>query len=494
MADNVDPGTIVCGNCRALVAVDSTFCMMCGRTLGGDSAGFAGPVAPPPGGFAPPTYGSPPGYGWPPAYGSGPAGPGGFGYPPVRARGSRPMIVVAIAVALIAATVAGAIFVLGAGTGRSAATLTPLIVPTYHATPTPRPSGNFSSTGALTVARYSAAATLLGDGRVLIVGGRGTAADGSTGVLASAELYDPATGKFTPTGSLTTPRAYGTATVLRDGRVLMAGGSDSCPNDVCDSLASAELYDPQAGTFSPTGSMSIDRAGHSATLLSDGRVLIVGGSDNCTASSCPLASAEIYDPNTGKFSSAGSMKVARYGSAAALLADGRVLVAGGDGSGATPTLASAEIYDPKTDKFSATGSMATARWGHTATPLEDGRVLVAGGSGISSAEIYDPKTGKFSPTDSMAATRDWHTATGLADGSVLVAGGADCSGSQCAARSTADLYNPNTGKFGPAGAMATSRDGHTATLLKDGNVLIAGGLGDNIILDSAELYLPVGTP
>ena len=274
----------------------------------------------------------------------------------------------------------------------------------------------------------------------------------------------------------------------------MAGGSDSCPNDVCDSLASAEVYDPQAGTFSPTGSMSIARKAHTATMFTDGRVLIAGGDNDCAASSCALASAEIYDPKTDRFSPTGSMKLGRNGPAAALLADGRVLVAGCYGTGATPSLASAEVYDPKTGKFSATGSMATARWGHTATPLEDGRVLVAGGSGISSAEIYDPKTGMFSPTGPMATTRDWDTATRLADGSVLVVGGADCSGSPCVSRLTADLYNPNSGKFGPAGAMATGRDGHTATLLKDGNVLVAGGIGDNDILSSAELYLPVGTP
>jgi hypothetical protein len=179
------------------------------------------------------------------------------------------------------------------------------------------------------------------------------------------------------------------ATLLSDGRVLVAGGEGNS-----GSTASAELYDPETGTFSATGSMATVRGWPSATLLSGGRVLVVGGPGDCTASGCKdLDSAELYDPKTGAFVPTGSMTWARTRAMATLLSDGRVLIAGGVGG--TSGLASAEIYSPATGSFSPTGSMATVREsGPTATLLPDGRVLIAGGyqgnTGIASAEIYTP--------------------------------------------------------------------------------------------------------
>ena len=334
----------------------------------------------------------------------------------------------------------------------------------------------------MTTAREFQTATLLSDGRVLIAGGVSeTAGECGAPILSSAELYDPRTGTFSPTGSMASARESDTATLLSDGRVLFAGGVKGGLWD--DLLASAELYDPTTGAFSPTGSMTAARELHTATLLSDGRVLIAGG-----ANWDYLASAELYDPSTGKFSPTGSMTATRSFSATAmptatLLSDGRVLIAGGENGS---YLASAELYDPRTGKFTATGSMTVARAGHTATLLSDGRVLIAGGwsgaSYLSSAELYDPATGTFRPTGSMTTVRFDHTATLLSDGRVLVAGG------QHGLFGSAELYDPRTGTFSAAGSMTTARQYNTATLLSDGSVLIAGGrvLGATIYCDSTS--------
>ena len=348
--------------------------------------------------------------------------------------------------------------------------------------------GPFSPTGSMITGRYGATATALPDGRVLIAGGYNFGSDSE--ILASAELYDPKAGTFSPTGSMTTGRAGHTATLLSDGRILVAGGR-AAGSGIYNSLTSAELYDPATGSFSPTGSMSVARFQHTATLLKDGRVLVAGGLET---NGVAVDSATLYDPKTDSFSPTGSMSIGREEHTATLLTDGRVLVAGGsDGS---KSLVSAELYEPATDSFSPTGSMAIGREEHTATLLTDGRVLVAGGSSnapgaLASAELYDPKTGSFSPTGSMSIGRYWHTATLLTDGRVLVAGGND--GSKSLA--SAELYDPATGGFVAAGSMATDRFSQTATLLSDGRVLIAGGgntPGPNAVsmTASAELFQP----
>ena len=194
-----------------------------------------------------------------------------------------------------------------------------------------------------------------------------------------------------PTGAPSSTRSYHTATLLLDGRVVIAGG-DVGEQTGPVSLASAEVYDPTAGTFSPTGSMSTSRGGHTATLLPEGRVLVAGGVTVGPDRMESLASAEVYDPKTGTFSPTGSMATARIGHTLTPLADGRVLATGGSQDG------SAELYDPKAGTFSPTGSMATARAWHTATQLTDGRILATGGSRGTYAELYDLEAGAFSPT------------------------------------------------------------------------------------------------
>jgi len=300
-------------------------------------------------------------------------------------------------------------------------------------------TGTFSPTGSMSTT-HPRTGVLLSDGRVLFAGG-----GDHTGFLASAELYDPATGKFIPTGSMSVARWGQTATLLPDGRVLIVGGETQDST----ALASAELYDPATGKFSPTGSMAVARTEQSAALLPNGLVLVAGGVTNAAvggadpaAHYAPLTSAELYDPATGKFSPNGSMTTFRRDPTTTLLSDGRVLIAGGSswpdpGKADSVAVASADVYDPATGRFSRLpGSMV---WGQPVV-LSDGRVLIVGSSGASApAELYNPRTGTISPTGSMSTVRSGPTAVLLPDGRVLVAGGF---GAGNVVFASAELYQP----------------------------------------------------
>jgi hypothetical protein len=280
-------------------------------------------------------------------------------------------------------------------------------------------------------------------------------------------------------------RALATATLLRDGQVLVTGGLDASGFV----LATAELYDPVAGTWNQTGIMALGRSQHTATLLDDGTVLVVGGDDGRG----PLPSAERYDPDTQSWRSAGMMAAARAsGYTATLLSDGTVLVAGGYRTGREPweTLASAELYHPGNGTWTDAGATNTGRNGHTATRLSDERVLVAGGGGpLTSAELYDPETGTWTDATSTVGGRIFHTATLLPPtGWVLVTGGMDGTGSLA----VAELYDPIGGTWALTQSMLESRLGHLAVLLPDGRVLVLGGVdsvidGGNLLM-SAELF------
>ena len=301
-------------------------------------------------------------------------------------------------------------------------------------------TGTFSATGSMSTARNAYTVTLLRDGRVLFAGG-----SDDIGALASAELYDPATGRFSATGSLTSARDGHTATLLSNGLVLIAGGQGG----YSAVLASAELYDPATGRFSATGSMTVARTGHSAAPLADGRVLIAGGQTTTEIAGethlSVLASAELYDPSTGKFSPTGSMTATRELPTVIRLSDGRVLFAGGSGGGplGQGAVTSAELYDPTTGQFSRTGSMSSSGYWQAGALLSDGRLLVAGGmtvfAKLDTAQLYDPKSGTFSLTGSLITGRDQATATLLDDGRVLLAGGVGPGGTVLA---SAELYQP----------------------------------------------------
>jgi hypothetical protein len=340
-----------------------------------------------------------------------------------------------------------------------------------------RPAAAFVQTGRMTVARDGHTATLLLDGRVLIAGG------GS----ASAELYEPTSQTFTATGSMKLAQGARSATLLANsklpnyGKVLIAGGDEVI----------AELFDPTAGTFTATGSTGAQHLGQTATRLQNGHVLIAGGE---------TAKAELFNPSTGTFTATGSMTISRTGHTATLLPDGHVLIAGGVqdfGPGTVPIplgpgVASAELYDPVSGTFSSTGSMSEGRSGHTATLLVDGTVLVTGTD--STAELFSPGTGTFSVVGERS-TGFGATATLRNDGTVLVAGGINR-----VSQTTAELFAPESGGFVPTGSLITPRDGHTATLLLDGSVLITGGTdhertcgrggchGTDTVLSTAELF------
>ncbi len=332
--------------------------------------------------------------------------------------------------------------------------------------------GTWRLQDSLSVARYSSTATLLTDGRVLIAGG------GHVTLFHGAEIFNPATGTWTPAASMSVGRVQHTATRLADGRVLVAGGNSST------GLTSAvEIYNPVTDTWTPAASLNTARNNHTALLLQNGKVLVVGG----FGSSDALTSAELFDPVTGTWTPTGSLQVARGQHSMTLLTDGRVLVAGGKDN--TTAFAGAELYDPAAGTWSSTAPMNSPRFAHGAVLLRDGRVLaVAGhdglGSTLSSAELYDPATGTWTNTGSLSTGRYIHSTTLLSDGRVLVAAGVDS-----ANLSSAEVYDPAMGVWTPTGTMNQGRRMHTATLLNDGRVLVTGGFGSTS-LPSVEAYVP----
>jgi N-acetylneuraminic acid mutarotase len=358
-------------------------------------------------------------------------------------------------------------------------------------------ANSWSPAASLLNARVAHTATLLPNGKVLVAGG--VVADGQSSfpATASAEVYDPAADTWSQAANLLTARQFHTATLLPNGKVLVAGGMS--PPTYSMPMTNAEIYDPVANTWTAAAPMTSARIYHTATLLSNGKVLIVGGTGG-PAIPAPVDSAEIYDPATNIWSPAANLPAARTLHSATLLANGNVLIAGGwtpSGAGTPPPTTFALnglVYDPSTNTWTVTGNLHAPRRGHTATLLSNGQVLIAGGvdqsSVLAATELYDAVANTWSSAGALLEDRAFHTATLLPSGKILFAGGSIPN--PPGPSPSVELYDPVTNTSSATGSLITARDSHSATLLANGVVLVVGGYGStgtpSVILGSSELY------
>ena len=395
----------------------------------------------------------------------------------------------------------------------SALTLLALVASARQAQPAAPDAGDWrgtwARTGDLVSPSYASGAMLLPDGNVLLAGRAGNSE------VTNSQIYEVAAGRWAATSPLKERRAGHTLTLLLNGKVLAAGGWNSSH----DLLASAELFDPALRTWTKTGAMRSAHNKHTATLLPDGEVLVTGnvcgtndlvvtelddpatGTRRRTVLSLQTlpregtdgsASAELYDPLSGTWKCTGPLKEPRGHHTATLLTNGLVLLAGGtDAHGAA--LSSAELYDPHAETWTEVAGLHQARAYHTATLLPNGIVLVLGGQDtegrpFAEAELFNPATRQWTATRAMMFARSYHTTTLLQNGKVLVVGGSSLGGTL----KFVEWYDPATAAWSRPKPMATARYWHTATLLPSGKVLVAGGVGVgwHDPFSTAELFDP----
>ncbi|HDR8961296.1 Kelch repeat-containing protein [Burkholderia vietnamiensis] len=343
---------------------------------------------------------------------------------------------------------------------------------------TTKTAGVWQSTTRMVLARYGHTATLLPNGKVLVAGGFG--GPGGGGLLAVSELYDPAHPKWSKAGAMVLPRQAHKAVLLADGNVLVAGGLAADSNNL-SATPSAEVYSPTRGVWNRVGNMATGRLGHTMTVLKDGRVLVTGGhrADDVMDDDA-FASAELFNPTDGQWAVTASMSIGRRGHTATLLPNGKVLVVGGRMAGSNgDATAMAELFDPVKDTWVAVAPMRNARYGHSATLLRSGKVLVVVGEDVKKAgddtkrldaamaEVVKEKGSDFTSTDlAIALAKD-----------------------PGPYRSLAEIYDPVTNQWSPAGNLNAARSGARAVLLPNGNVLVARGADDESLdLNSSEIY------
>lgn len=351
------------------------------------------------------------------------------------------------------------------------------------------PPGTWVSVATLANARRDEQLVTLPNDQVLAIGGDNNAAPTMTGTLASVERWDPVTNTWSPAASMSTPRTLFTATLLQTGKVLVTGGA----NQYNDWLASTELYDPSSDMWTSAGNLPVGVYLQTATLLSDGRVLVAGGAASGNGSN---GLAAIYTPSTGAWTQVASMTYARLGHTATLLKNGKVLVDGGWNTQTGGTESSAELYDPVANTWTSAGSPA-ARDQQAAVLLNNGKVLIVGGEDsshnpVATVELYNPSNNKWATAPNLPVPVYRASAVVLKGGQVLVAGGTQGPPFGFAGGVTAaELYTPSTNSWtlGPPLPLPVAPWSSGATLLKSGNVLIAGGDNDGP-LSASEVYLP----
>ena len=366
----------------------------------------------------------------------------------IRPRRS-PLVLVIVVIALLLSLITGAI-----------------LVGSFVSEPRPdaEPLGPF---GALRQGDGDARAALLADGRTIVVSGEW---QGIGNARARADIWDPVAG-FISIDPPLVARVNPTTTLLLDGRVLVVGGYGGPYQYSSSAIASAEVWDPRTSAFVQTGAMATARVGHTATVLPDGRVLVVGGA----GPDGEAAEAELWDPLTGLFTRAGTLANPRLGHAAVLLLDGRVMVAGGADPSEGVGVAEVEFWDPSSESFTLGPSLLDAPRFMSLTRLPSGSVLMAGAfvlpygpDNYRGVTIWDPAGGAGQSLE-MTRSRDGHTATLLADGRVMVAGGRSPTGEML---ESVELWHPADGRFHETAPLSQPAANHTAVLLADGRVLI----------------------
>ncbi len=347
--------------------------------------------------------------------------------------------------------------------------------------------GDFIKVGKMSNPRYNHEAILLDDGTVLVFGGM-TIRRNFEGGSGTADIYDPKTKKFTPVGKMLDARDEATATRLNNGKILRTGGRNDSFGTHGKGFKGTQIYNPKTKKFEKGPDMNFPRQDHTATLLNDGRVLIVGGRHNDN-------NTEIYDPKTNKFEIIAKMNIPRFRHSAVLLKDGRVLIVGGVGIFPKFDLfSSAEIYDPKTNKFELVGKINIARKKANLYLLQNGNVVIIGGIGeghgdqiyLKDIEMYNPKTNEFKIIAKRNSPSRIPAAVMLENGTILFVGGSTGVGLSLQYPPESEIYNSETNTFIKGKKLNYPRSGNKATLLKDGNVLITGSYGTGRI---AELYI-----